>query len=197
MNLSIDLKDAKRMEKDLLRLAKEFPDAVSRSVNRSMRSARSAGVKAIADETGLKQKTIREKIQEVKATRSKLVAYLDAKAGRAYNLISNVSEGKRNNKAFMIRKKNGAFKFSGVRAKAWKKTKEYKGTFIVNTSKGPLVVSKKGSGKFKFIQGPSVRQEFISPLVRDVIQAKVRERLPKELKHEIGRAVDKANKKAF
>lgn len=191
----VDVSDFKRMNKDLNKLLDEYPRAVSRSVNRALKGSKTVAVRAIAKETGLKSRNVREKLREYTARPKAFSAYLDAAEGTAYNLISSVNADKRNPQTFRERKKNGAFRFKGVKAKAWGKTKEYKGTFIIRSTKGPLVVSRDGNGGLKPIQGPSVRQEFKRDNIQMIMRQRVSQQLPKELNHEIRREISRLSKR--
>ena len=186
----IDTSDLNRLTKDLKKIQKEFPAATRQAVNKTLTSVTSTAVKHVSSETGIKQKDVRKKLIISRARGNGLSAYIDATPGRAFNLIANVNKDKRKPNAFRGKlksgKRKGQSRFLGVRAKAWNKTKTYKGTFIINTRNGPIVASRKGSqrsgrGKFKWIVGPSMRQEFTRAALHKALRAKVRESLPKEL----------------
>lgn len=187
--------DLKQLKADLDFIGRQaIPGALRMSQNKVLRSVRAHAQKSIANETGIKQKTIKSKMIERPATKSRYIAELDAKPGKAYNLIANVAKSRRKpgffNKRFKSGKRKGEYRAGGVVANAWRSRKEYKGTFIINSRRGPLVVSRKGN-KLKPIMGPSIRETFIKDKSVASMQLKVRERMPIEFE----RAFERERKK--
>jgi hypothetical protein len=188
MNVSIrhDLDGLKRkltaMERSLI------PAATSKALNKVRTSVRSEVVKAIAAETGVKQKDIRKKITMGRASKRQTWVRISARDARAKNLIHFVAAAKRTPGAFRVRKKNGEYKQPGVRARAWGATKTYKGTFIGVGRGGNTLVFKRSAGrgsKLEAVVGPSPRDNFIKPYARNTMVRTVRSRLPIELERAI------------
>ena len=137
------------------------PQATARALNRTAAEARTQVVRKLASQTGLKQKSIREKLIVVRARRSSLVAELQV-SGRPLNLLRF---GARQTKR-------------GVSAKAWGKRRVYPGTFLGNRGR---TVFKRVGGKrlpIKPVWGPSIPREFIRNQLDRTIGRVVRERFP-------------------
>ncbi len=195
----VDASDLNRLSRDLKKIQWSFPVATRQAVNRTLISVKSTAIKSIANETGLKQKTIRSRMIERRAKGKDLTASIDAKLGRAYNLITSVTKSQRKPGYFSRKLKSGKRKgqraSAGVRARAWRKNRVYRGTFIIQSDRGPLVVSRRDSsrrrGWAKFIHGPSIRNTFRKEHNIALMRNRVAERLPIELQ----RAIDYQKRK--
>lgn len=144
-------------------LQMETGKAVAMALNRTAATARSRATKAISAETGIKQASIREKLQIVRATRTALRAEIQAHK-YAPNLIHYTA---RQTKA-------------GVSANAWRKRKVYKHTFIGN--KGRTVFHREGKARLpiKPVYGPSIPRTFMQRTTNRVLRETVAERFPIE-----------------
>ena len=146
-----------------------IPRASQLALNKTAKGVKTDAVKALSKESGIKQKDLRDSIQVNPSKKLTLNASVDSSESRGKNLINFVANSQRkpgvfNNRNRLKSGKLGKYKAEGVKAKAWGKSKVYKGTFI-GTGKGnnTLVFARqKDSKKLKSIQGPSARNMFKS-----------------------------------
>lgn len=163
-NLDQLTKNYDKISKSLL------PRATQQALNKTAKGVKSDAVKSVSREAGVKQKLIRDAIEVNQSKKLTLRASVDSAKAKGKNLINWVSKGLRKPGAFNSRKrlksgKLGKYKGQGVKAKAWGKSKTYKGTFIgTGKNNNVLVFARQAnSRKLKSIQGPSARQIFKSP----------------------------------
>lgn len=206
IQVSVGAGDLKKLERDLRRLQQEVgKKAVVRVVNRAAASVRAVAAKEISAKTGFTQKEIREDVFVRKANTTVLSAIVDARAGRAKNLIRFVSAANRAPSAgpghaqkFRARSKAKHRRYlkRGVAAKAYRTNKVYEGTFIIRgRNNNVIVVSRKGRGRgagLKSIVGPSIRHTFIRPVVLSALRRQAKLRVPKEIEQAINFAKGKA-----
>lgn len=158
-----------------------IPKATVQALNRTGTGTKTDAVRELSRITGIKQKDVRPKIDgpsdkfKHKATKNKMMATVDSSEGRASNLINFVSPSLRKPNHFNQRKvlksgRRGKYKAKGVKARAWRNSKTYDGTFI---GKGKdsgkyLVFARTSSSRtpIKSISGPSIRNEFKSAPVQ-------------------------------
>lgn len=153
------------MKHDLKRLRKQFktlPDkqitpVINRALNKAGKKVQSKATKDISKATGIKpQKKVREAIKFVKSNFKSLRVLIIAHR-LAPNLIEFVAPSKRRPNAFD--------KKTGVKAKAWGKPEEYRGTWIgTGQHSGKALVyrkTNKTASGVKGVPGPSVRRTFI------------------------------------
>lgn len=142
--------------------------AAATAINRIAVSAQSVALKAISQETGLTQRSVREKMKLRRAMPDRLLAEIVAESF-APNLIRF---GARQVKA-------------GVSANAWRKRKTYKGAFIGN--QGRTVFTRMGKARLpiKALHGPSVRKTFMRQHVQAALDRVVAERWPTEIQHQL------------
>lgn len=187
--------------KDLNSIEKQaLPKALRQAQNKVLSSVRVHAQRTISKETGIKQRSVKDKLVERPATQARKVAELDAKPGKAYNLIASVTPSQRKpgyfNQRMKSGKRKGQYRAKGVVARAWGKRKVYRGSFIVDTRKGPLVM-KRGLSKLEPLAGPSVRHTFIKKEFISSMRAKVRERLPLELERSLRREAGKIRRSIY
>jgi len=190
--------DLKKLERDLGSISKKvLPVAIPQAINRTLNSTATKAVKLISTETGIKQKTVREKLQKFKAFRNRWTAKIDAREGRAHNLIASVTQSQRRPGFFNKRLKNGRYKSPGVKSRAWNKQRVYKHTFIVNTRRGPLVAAREGAARkpLKFIKGPSIRREFDKERTTQEMRDNVDTRLPIEVSSAVNNQLRRFNRR--
>lgn len=208
LNIKTDLR---RLERNLGVMAeREIKRIVPQSINRTVRSTRAEAVREASRITAIQQKQIRERdIPESRmqfATATRFDASIDAQPGRARNLIRFVTPkqaepGSATEAQFFRRKsrakRNRRYLRKGVKAKAWRTPKVYRGTFIARgRGNNPLVFSRRGasrSSRLKYIFGPSVRREFNRPPFRQRLRQHADPRLRKELDRQLARSVAKTN----
>lgn len=161
--LSADLKKIK---------AQAIPKATVQALNRTVTGVRTDATKELRKESGVKSSEIRADLKIWRASRLKPVAELNARTGRAKNLINFVSPAQRKANYFNSRRRLkrgglGKYKAKGVKARAWGESKTYDGTFI-GRGRGSgklLVFARTGKGRtpLKGISGPSIRNMFNKP----------------------------------
>jgi hypothetical protein len=166
VGIEIDVRhDIERMTRSLTKLQQEVvPDAIARSMNRTVTHVKAHASSIISAETGLKV-TLVKKFMLVpwKSTRTRLNVRLKA-TKREANLIEFVNARNKNTETFKQKLKGGAYKYAGVTAKAWRVNKTYKGTFIQHGtgSRKLVVIARRGAARYplKNITGPSIAGTF-------------------------------------
>ncbi len=149
--------------------SKVIDKAVVRTLNRVITSCKSVGVKAIAKETGLKQKTVRPKVELEKANFLKQEAHA-VPSGRPFRLIHF----------------NARQTAAGVSANAWAVKRVYPHTFIADVAAGSGrtegVFVRKTAERYPIRQlyGPGVKQTFAKPHILKVLENRADERFNKE-----------------
>lgn len=170
--------DLKRLTKDLQKQQhKVIPRSTVQAINKTTSKVKSHAVREISKTTAIKQKVVRPRIAIQKASLKRQQGIVDARKGKARNLIEFMSKthakpsgGIAKPQFFRRRhaakgKHKGAFRFQGVQAKAWGKKKVYDGAFVGRTSRGRVIVFKrtgKSRDKVTPVSGPSIRRSFIS-----------------------------------
>jgi len=162
--------DLKRLRRGLSTLEhKVTPQATVRTLNRVAESSRTASAKHIAPQMDARQGDVKRRMKTAKANRKQLWAVIVA-SGKPLRLI-----------AFKARQTA-----SGVRAKAWGKTKTYKNSFIApfkagsKSKKGVFVRLTSKRLPIKQLWGPGVKQLFKQKENDAVMQTTVRTRFAKE-----------------
>lgn len=209
--LSISItSDLKRLTKDLDSTQRKIiPKATTQALNKVANTVRATAVREVSKETGIKQKDVRSNITISKANKNQPFAVIDARKGKAVNLIEFVSkaqakpsEGAGNPQHFRKRfsakgKHKGAFRFKGVKARAWGKGKVYQGAFIARDGSGKPTVFKRtsvGRKKLTVVSGPSVRRTFISNKLTSVYARVSRERFAIEMERALALGISRQNK---
>lgn len=167
--------EIQQLTKDLNSVrASAIPRATVQALNRTALGVRTDAVKDVRAKTGITATNVRKALEIIQATQNKPAAVVDAKTGRARNLINYVTPSTRRPGYYNKRLKRGGYKSHGVQARAWGQRKTYKGTFIGRgkDSGAYLVFARTGQARtpIKSILGPSVRSEFI----KDDMQRKLR-----------------------
>jgi len=176
-DLSIE-RDLKSLRRGLRALEKEVvPQATVRTLNRVAESAKVASARHIAPQMGSRQAGIKRRIETRRASVRRLWATLVA-SDRPLHLIEFVVGSRK-----PTQQPGG--KRGQVKAKAWGKTKTYRGAFIAPRKKGSssTEVYVRKSGKrlpLKLLFGPGIMQLFRQRENATLMEAKVKERLPKE-----------------
>ncbi len=177
VDISIE-RDLKSLRRGLRALEKEVvPQATVRTLNRVAESAKTASARHIAPQMGSRQAGIKRRIETRRASVRRLWATLVA-SDRPLHLIEFVVGSKK-----PTQQPGG--KRGQVKAKAWGKTKTYRGAFIAPRKKGSsnTEVYVRKSGKrlpLKLLFGPGIMQLFKQRENATIMEAKVKERLPKE-----------------
>lgn len=193
--------DLAKLERKLGRMGQGMvPKAASQAINRTAKSVNSKAVKEVAAETGVKQKEIRQAHQLYLANRSRLQATVNASKAKAKNLIAFVPPAQRKPNHFNARTRAGKYKAPGVKARAWGKSKTYRGTFIQRASNGKLLVLKRKAtagprgGTTEGVAGPSPRGTFAGERLQQVMQRQARERMGIELTRSINNELRRLRK---
>lgn len=195
MQLSFE-SDIKRLSHDLNKIkASAIPKATTQALNKTVKGVQSDLTKMLSKVTGIKQKDVRADLKVTTATKARQIAKVDSRTGRAKNLINFVTNShKRPNhfNAKLGKGKSRRYRAKGVKARAWRNSKTYSGTFIGTGKNGATLVFKRasgitriGKGKLKSISGPSIRQEFQRQRTKAFMQAKARQRFTKEMSRSV------------
>lgn len=183
--------EIKELTRDL-KLIKDsaIPKATVQALNKTAKGTKTDAKRAVNSVTGITQKDIGEELRVWKATKYKQVAGVNARTGKARNLINFVTEGNRKPNHFNHRRtlksgRKGKYKAKGVKAKAWRKTKTYDGTFIgKGKGSGKLLVFARTSAKrtpLKPIMGPSIRNTFDSKTIQAKLKSQAEVRFRKDM----------------
>ncbi len=177
VDISVE-RDLKSLRRGLRALEMEVvPQATVRTLNRVAESAKTASARHIAPQMGSRQAGIKRRIETRRASVRRLWATLVA-SDRPLHLIEFVVGSRK-----PTQQPGG--KRGQVKAKAWGKTKTYRGAFIAPRKKGSssTEVYVRKSGKrlpLKLLFGPGIMQLFRQRENATIMEAKVKERLPKE-----------------
>lgn len=185
MEISVEA-DIKAARRKLLRLAnKDVDRAAGQALNKVASSAKTQAVRSIAAQTGLKQKSFRQRVRIwQRANANRLHASVRA-LPFAPNLI-------------LFRAKRSP---RGVIAQAWRKTTLYRSAFFIRPTQGGAIVAKRTGvprgtrGHLEWIYGPSVPSTFVQTETDQAMKAKVRERWPLEFDRALRRAIERFNRK--
>lgn len=158
MNVNITA-DVSGVLASLDRLDRNVQRAEVAALNRVGTSARAEVVREISQQSGLKQKDLREHIPLSRATKARPFVEIVAKPWSP-NLIRY--------QARQVKQ--------GVTAKAWGNRKLYKGAFIGNQGRTVFARTSKARLPIKALHGPSVPKEFVKGYALRALEAKVHER---------------------
>ena len=176
-DLSVE-RDLKSLRRGLQSLERHVvPEATVRTLNRVADSAAVASARHIAPLMGSRQAGIKRRIETRRANFKGLWATLIA-SDRPLHLVEFVVGSRK-----PTQQPGG--KRGPVKAKAWGKTKIYRGAFIAPRKKGSskTEVYVRKSGKrlpLKLLFGPGIMQLFKQQENAAIMEAKVKERLPLE-----------------
>ena len=176
-DLSVE-SDIKSLRRGLHALERQVvPEATVRTLNRVADSAKVASASHIAPQMGSRQAGIKRRIETRRASFKRLWATLVA-SDRPLHLIEFVVGSRK-----PTQQPGG--KRGPVKAKAWGKTKTYRGAFIAPRKKGSssTEVYVRKSGKrlpLKMLFGPGIMQLFKQRENAAIMETKVKERLPVE-----------------
>jgi hypothetical protein len=176
IDVKFDVQAALRRNKGRERAVRQ---AAVRALNRTAQQVQTASVKAIARETGLKQKDVRVAMRRLRAKPSNLVATVIA-TGKAVNLIR-----------FTRQTRRAARRAGGVIANAWGRKRLYRGTFIGNAGRTVFARTSKARLPIEPKYGPSVprelAREYVAKFVRQTIRTSWPINFQSDLKYYLGR----------
>ena len=167
MSFRIDVKaDVRRAQRQLGNDRGAVTKAAARALTRTADQVRSAAVKELARETGLKQKDVRVALKRIRAKPRNLISAVVA-TGRAVNLIR-----------FTRQTREQARRAGGVIANAWGKKRLYRGSFIGNV--GRTVFRRTSAARLPIaaLHGPSIPREMAREKIAKHLKAVVRTRWP-------------------
>ena len=154
--------------------AKQVDHAARRALNRTAQQVRTQSVRALAKETGIVQRSIRERVDIRQANYSELAAEVRARP-RTYNIAS-----------FGARQTN-----AGVVSKAWGKRRVYRGGFLINSGRTAMIRVGKSRLPIRPLWGPRIHREFEREVVNDAMVRTTTERFPinfrQQLRYALGR----------
>jgi hypothetical protein len=184
---------AAQIDKNIKGYDRVITRAANMGINRTISSVESKAVKAIAAETGYKQKLVRENIRVKRSVTKTLTAIIEApRKAAAINLIEFVRKNRQTPAFFRRRYKSksrkrgytkGQFKYKGVEANAWNNTKVYKGAFIGRDGKGQMKVFKRTGGqrsKPTLVNGPSIPSTFSQGVMIKYFEREAKHTFPRE-----------------
>lgn len=184
--------DVKRAISKLSLSKERIQKAAAQALNRTAQQVRTAAVKEIAKQEGIKQADVRKYVTlRTRANRRSLRAAVNA-SGAAPNLIEWVKSSDRNPMRFR--------KDKGVTAKVMGSIKEYERTFIVKAKNGKMIVVKRSNtakrvkNKWqpnwsKGIYGPPPKREFAQAVIMQAMKRVAKERWPINWKQAINFAL--------
>lgn len=177
VDVKFDVQRALANNRDRQRAVRQ---AAARALNRTAQQVQSAAIKAIAKETGLKQKDVRPALRRVNAKASDLLALVIA-TGTALNLIR-----------FTRQTRAQARRAGGVIANAWGRRKLYRGTFIGNLGRTVFVRETAARLPIHAVSGPSIPGEFARAAVAKQMQSVAHERWPINLDSDLRYYLERA-----
>ena len=167
--------DYKKMEKMLSDARRQaLPKAAQAALNRAAGSAYSASVKAMARETGMKQKDIRAGVKLRKARMGNLTAAIEGR-GRPLNLIRFAAK--------QLKK--------SVKAKPWGKTRTYRQRVFIANQGRTVFIRDKETGKIRGMYGASIARELVRETVSDWVDERFHERWPIEIERALNNEMRK------
>jgi hypothetical protein len=158
---SIDIRsNIKEVSKTLSRFQRQaIPKATVSTLNQVAREVNTVAKKELTKAMGFAAKNFKAELTIVKANKNRLVSQVRAK-NKAYNLARfNAKQTKK-----------------GVRAKAWGKSKVYRGAFIAKAGRTVFARTSDKRLPIKALTGPRLGKEFESSVVNGAMNRKVRER---------------------
>ena len=172
-DVRFDVNEAKAMLKGLQKQV--LPQATSRAINKTSQSAKSAAVKLIAKDMGIKQKDVRSSITLLKASRIKLQAVVQAR-GKRLPIIKLDPHAMQNNIGVTYKGQDG-------------QRKQIAGAFIATMKTGHRGVYKRAPGAKRLpimeLQGPSIPYVFAQAKITQALEETVNTRWPVIFQHEV------------
>lgn len=174
MGLTLSIKgDIDRISRDMTALERRvIPEATNRALNRTGKTAGSRVIRKLSQESGAKQMDIRRRFAFLVMSRPSTLSYL-----------IRIRYGAMPLKDFSPKQTK-----QGVSAKAWGKTKLYKGAFKVDSLGGHVFkrgTKKDGGVTLKKMYGPIPSRIAGSDQVEGEVVDVIRQRLPVEMKANI------------
>jgi len=168
--------DLDKVAKKLSKIQQEvIPKAARSALNKTATQLTTNAARSISQKTGMKVGQVKKHLLKIRAQANRLQAEVIAKR-YAPNLIEYMTAAQI--KQAMQRKGQG------IKAKAWRKTKVYRGSFVGRgKNSGKLLVlarrSSASNAKLKALSGPSVPRTFIEKEINRALRDVVRTRWPK------------------
>ena len=173
INIHFDVSQAKAMLSSLQKQV--LPLATSRAINKTSQSAKSAAVKLIAKDMGIKQKDIRTSITLLKASRIKLQAVVQA-GGKRLPIIKLDPHATQDSVGVSYKGQNG-------------QRKQIAGAFIATMKTGHRGIYKRVPGAKRFpiieLRGPSIPYVFAQAKITQALEESVKNRWPVLFEHEV------------
>ena len=169
MGLTLSIKgDIDRISRDMTALERKvIPEATNRALNRTGKTAGSRVIRKLSQESGAKQMDIRRRFAFLVMSRPSTLSYL-----------IRIRYGAMPLKDFSPKQTK-----QGVSAKAWGKTKVYKGAFKVDSLGGHVFTRKTDKRlPLKKLVGPMPAKIAGSHQVEGEVMEVIRQRLPVEMR---------------
>jgi len=195
MDIKIDIKGLKELERNLTLTARELERAAVMTINKTISKGKTEMKRAISSEFNVTQQEVARKLVVQKAKRGSPVAVLEAseRRGRSFNLIRfmekkvSIAQYKKRRKAegrpqLRFKIKRGGYK-------------TIKGAFVGN--KGRTVFKRTGKGRLpiKPLQTVGVPGMFASRRVRSRVVDRIRKELPVEMNRAVAQVIRKRFKR--
>lgn len=174
IDIQSNIKEATKYLSDVQR--KVIPKATVTSLNKTARTVFKEVKRDVSKDIGLKQKEVAERMYLRKAHKNSQYASIGVRS-RYFNLI---------------RFKAKQFK-RGVKAKAWGKTKTYRGTFIGNDGRTVFTRRTKRRLPLKGVVGPNPAVEFERRMKNPQFNRRVVNRFEKVFAHELAFRLSRLN----
>lgn len=158
-----------------------LPTVLMRAVNKTLQATQSAVVKHLAQQTGAKQRLLRDDLVMTKAQRQRLTATLSVRHSKRFTLGMLDPQAKPNARGV-------AYRIQGQR-------KQLDHAFITTMKNGHrgIYARKPGAKRLPIreLQGPSVAHLFRQPDTQKIMKAKIEARWPVLFTHELRYALQR------
>lgn len=149
--------------------------ALARAVNRATTGARAEAAREVARETGLKVRDVRQASTLKRARAADIEARVEVR-GKPLNLIR-----------FRARQVKG-----GVRAKAYGRSRLYRGMWIGNNGRTVFVRTRRGGRKVRGAFGPGIAKTFLMRVRTRTFRKEYGERVNREFRTSYAYLLDRA-----
>lgn len=173
IHVAFDVKAVNKMQKDMPQ--QMIPTVLARSLNKTIQTTQSTAVKSIANQTGVKQKMIRDFLVVTKAQKQRLATVLSTPHKKRLTLLMIDPHAKQNARGVVYR-------MDGQR-------KQMDHAFIATMKNGHRGIYARKLGEKRLpireLQGPSVAQVFMQPEIQTKMKNTIDDRWQPLLEHEL------------
>jgi len=180
IHVRFDTVAVKHMQQDIPQNI--IPTVLMRSLNKTLQTTQSTAIKTMANQTGVKQKILRDFLLMTKAQKQKLTAILSAPHKKRLTLLMIDSHAKQNARGV-------AYHIGGQR-------KQLDHAFMATMKNGHRGIYARKSGAKRLpireLQGPSVAHIFMQPELQILMKSTIDDRWPVLLMHELHYALQRS-----